>query len=98
MKKTTKMPEQTMHEDATGEIPELSEAILAKGVRLSSLPGQTLLEKLQSFQKRRTKQSVTIRLDPEIVDYYREKGRGWQTRINSALRACMETELAGARQ
>lgn len=32
------------------------------------------------------KKQITLRLDAEIVDHFRAKGRGWQTRINSALR------------
>lgn len=32
------------------------------------------------------KQSVTIRLDRDLVDWFKTSGDGWQTRINSALR------------
>ena len=28
---------------------------------------------------------VTVRLDPEIVEYFKAGGRGWQTRMNAAL-------------
>ena len=31
------------------------------------------------------KQPVTVRLDPEILEFFRESGRGWQTRMNEAL-------------
>jgi uncharacterized protein (DUF4415 family) len=31
------------------------------------------------------KQSVTIRLDSEVVDYFKSTGPGWQTRINDLL-------------
>jgi uncharacterized protein (DUF4415 family) len=30
--------------------------------------------------------TITIRLDADIVKYYRELGSGWQTRINEVLR------------
>ena len=33
-----------------------------------------------------TKVSTTIRLDADIVEKFRAKGPGWQTRINDALR------------
>ncbi|MFB9952046.1 BrnA antitoxin family protein [Rhizobium puerariae] len=33
-----------------------------------------------------TKQPVTIRLDPDIVDHYKATGRGWQSRMNDDLR------------
>jgi uncharacterized protein (DUF4415 family) len=29
---------------------------------------------------------VNIRLDPEVLAYFRATGRGWQSRINEALR------------
>lgn len=33
-----------------------------------------------------TKKQVTLRLDAEILDYFRAGGSGWQSRINRALR------------
>ena len=32
------------------------------------------------------KVSTTIRLSPDVVDYFKADGRGWQTRIDNALR------------
>ena len=32
------------------------------------------------------KRQITLRLDAEIIDHFKGTGRGWQTRINSALR------------
>lgn len=32
------------------------------------------------------KQSTSLRLDPEVIAYFRRGGRGWQSRINAALR------------
>ena len=37
------------------------------------------------------KQQVTLRLDPDIVARFRASGRGWQTRINDALREWLKT-------
>ena len=34
----------------------------------------------------RPKVSTTIRLSPEVMDYFKAGGRGWQTRIDAALR------------
>jgi uncharacterized protein (DUF4415 family) len=31
------------------------------------------------------KEPVTVRLDPEIVEFFRAGGPGWQTRMNAAL-------------
>lgn len=32
------------------------------------------------------KRQVTLRLDPEVIDRFRDGGPGWQSRINAALR------------
>ena len=32
------------------------------------------------------KRQITLRLDAEIIDHFKAQGRGWQTRINDALR------------
>jgi uncharacterized protein (DUF4415 family) len=39
-----------------------------------------------------TKVSTTIRLDRDVLEYYRGGGEGWQTRINSTLRAAMRSK------
>jgi uncharacterized protein (DUF4415 family) len=31
------------------------------------------------------KEPVSVCLDPEVVDFFRSKGPGWQTRMNAAL-------------
>lgn len=33
-----------------------------------------------------TKQPVSIRLSPEVVEYFKASGPGWQTRIDTVLR------------
>lgn len=37
------------------------------------------------------KQRITIRLDEDIVDYFKEQGSGYQSRINKVLRAYVLT-------
>ena len=37
-------------------------------------------------QKAPIKEKVTVRLDADIVAHFREGGRGWQTKLNEALR------------
>jgi len=37
-------------------------------------------------RKEVTKEAVNIRLDADVVAYFRSTGRGWQSRINDALR------------
>jgi uncharacterized protein (DUF4415 family) len=36
------------------------------------------------------KVQLTIRVDRDVLEWYRQKGRGYQTRINQLLRAYME--------
>ena len=36
------------------------------------------------------KQSVTIRIDADVLEWFRNKGRGYQTQINRLLRRYME--------
>ncbi|MFN4100775.1 MAG: BrnA antitoxin family protein, partial [Pararhodobacter sp.] len=33
-----------------------------------------------------------LRLDPEVLSFFRAQGRGYQTRINAVLRAYMEAQ------
>jgi len=33
----------------------------------------------------RPKQAVKLRLSPDVLEYFRGTGKGWQTRINEAL-------------
>ena len=40
--------------------------------------------------KKAIKRPVTIRLDADVVEWFQRFGRGYQTRINSVLRAYME--------
>lgn len=37
-----------------------------------------------------TKAQITLRLDPDIIDYFRATGSGWQSRINQCLRDYMD--------
>ena len=32
------------------------------------------------------KKAVSLRLDPDVVEWFRKSGSGWQTRINEELR------------
>ena len=32
------------------------------------------------------KRQVTMMLDPDVIEHFKKAGRGWQTRVNAALR------------
>ena len=36
------------------------------------------------------KSAISLRLDPEVLDWFRTQGPGYQTRMNAVLRAYME--------
>ena len=39
------------------------------------------------FNEPQKKEQITIRLDEDILNFFRKTGRGYQTRINNALKA-----------
>ena len=48
----------------------------------------------RSLKPAPTKQQITIRLDNDVLEWYRAQGRGYQTKINKLLRAYMEAHQA----
>jgi uncharacterized protein (DUF4415 family) len=42
------------------------------------------------YYPRAHKKQVTLRIDPDLLDWFKRQGRGYQTRINAALRAFVE--------
>ena len=54
------------------------------------------------FQKARVvvppgKKQLTIRLDEDVLSWFKEQGRGYQSRINAVLRAYYEAHQGEAR-
>ncbi len=43
------------------------------------------------------KHDIHIRLDEDVLDWFRQAGRGYQTRINNVLRAFMESRKRAPR-
>ncbi len=60
------------------DIPEVPPAVFAKGLVRKGL--QPLAHKAQA----------TLRIDADVIQWFRGRGRGYQTRINSILRAYKE--------
>lgn len=63
----------------------------AKGARTRP---RSLPEDLAGMYKP-VKKPVTLRLDADILAWFQRDGRGYQTRINSALRQVMTAERKG---
>jgi len=36
------------------------------------------------------KQAISLRVEPEVIDWFKAQGAGWQTRMNSVLKAYKE--------
>ena len=74
--------------DEKGEVRELSVADLKRFKPAREVLPKTLLLKLQGRgpQKAATKERITIRLSPEVVQPFRDTGDGWQTRVDAALK------------
>ncbi|MRX49834.1 hypothetical protein GI374_05070 [Paracoccus sp. S-4012] len=41
------------------------------------------------------KQAVSLRIDRDVIDFFKSQGKGYQTRMNAVLRAYMEAKKAG---
>lgn len=72
------------------EVPEVTAATLARaqyrvGGRLKAHPRR------RGPQKAPKKIPLSLRLSPEVVKHFRAKGRGWQTRIDDALKKLVGT-------
>ena len=80
------MKQQPKPEMIDNENPEWTAADITRAVPFSSLPA-SLQAKLRGRPKAAvTKERITIRLSPDVVQPFRDTGDGWQTRIDSALR------------
>ena len=60
------------------DCPEVTPELFAKAVVQRGLPDT------------RNKAQVTLRVDSDVLDWFKSRGRGYQTQINSLLRAYME--------
>lgn len=57
--------------------------------------GDTLVRRGRGRPKRENNKLVTtIRLDPEVVKFFKAHGDGWQTRMNEALKEWITTHPA----
>ena len=66
----------------------------AAAVKAFWAKGKVRLAGQRGPQKQPTKVAVTVRHSPEVVEYFRGTGEGWQTRMNDALRAYVKRHRA----
>jgi uncharacterized protein (DUF4415 family) len=74
--------------DAVSDNPEWTEADFAAARPFAeAFPDlAATMRRSRGAQKRPTKVSTTIRLSPDVVEFFKSDGEGWQSRINDALR------------
>jgi len=56
--------------------------------------GPPVVRRGRGPQRSPTKVSTTVRLDADVLEYFRATGPGYQTRINDALRQAMKRKVS----
>ena len=76
------------------ENPEWTQAMFDRSRGPESLSSDVLAAfpntRTRGPQKAARKRLVSLRLDPDVVEHFRETGAGWQSRINAVLRAAVD--------
>jgi uncharacterized protein (DUF4415 family) len=77
-------------------VARLSDAAVRKAVAHDPdtfVPDEAWLSQAK-LVKPRPKKTVTLRIDPDILSWFRKRGPGYQTRINSVLRAFVQANAS----
>ncbi|MCC6299373.1 MAG: BrnA antitoxin family protein [Anaerolineales bacterium] len=69
----------------TSDIPPITPEMFARAVVKRGLKG------------RDSKAQLTIRVDKDVLNWFKARGRGYQTQINALLRAYMEASKSARR-
>lgn len=87
------MPKSKPLTNIEGEVRELTAADMKRFQNAKQALPDTLLKKLnvRGPQKTPTKERITIRLSPEVVQRFRDTGDGWQARVDSALKEWLKS-------
>ena len=73
--------------DEVSDNPELTAEDIAKAVPFAqAFPELAKTVRKRGPQRVPTKISTTIRLSPEVIAHFKATGRGWQSRIDEALK------------
>lgn len=78
--------------DKNGEVRELTSEDFKQMRPASDFPELAHLTKRGRPKKQNPKKSTTIRLNPEVIDFFKSKGKGWQTEINDVLQEYVESQ------
>lgn len=72
------------------ELPELTDEMFDRAVyKVGGITKPS--PRRRGAQKAPTKVVLNLRLPQEVVDYFKDEGRGWQTRIGIVLKAWIKS-------
>ncbi|MFP4085579.1 MAG: BrnA antitoxin family protein [Desulfobacteraceae bacterium] len=72
------------------ESPPLTDEILAR-MRPVAESHPEIPSRVRGPQKTPTKKSTTIRLNAEVIEFFKAQGNGWQTKINDVLQEYVDS-------
>ena len=70
------------------DLPELDDAFFARARPAAEVMGEAFMARARRPGRPKSdapKIEVKIRLDAKVVEYLRDTGKGWQTRVNAEL-------------
>ena len=82
---TAKLPKKTSAKVSDSDNPAWTEDML----------GAPVVRRGRGPQAAPTKVLTSIRLDADVLDYFKSQGTGYQSRINDALRKAVNQNLTG---
>jgi uncharacterized protein (DUF4415 family) len=68
------------------------EKLAAKGTVVGEKNARKILGIPPKAKVTHAKPIITIRIDPEVLEFFKEGGAFWQTRINEALRSYVQAQ------
>lgn len=79
--------------NADGEVADLSKVDSSLFKPAAEVLSLSLMKKLgvRGAEKAPTKERITVRLSPDVLQTFRSTGDGWQTRLDFALRDWLKT-------
>jgi uncharacterized protein (DUF4415 family) len=87
MKPTTKVKNKESLKKNTKDVYENAPSDIAEAMMVGEVLPRDFLPPPEELKKAKTKIVTTIRLDADILEWFRSMGAGYQTKINAVLRA-----------
>jgi uncharacterized protein (DUF4415 family) len=87
----SKVDTHTIQPEEYDELPELDDAFFE---RANLYKGEKLIRAGRPKSPRR-KVLLSVRYSPEVVEYFRATGAGWQTRMDEALKEWLKEHATG---